>query len=249
MNSESRSEDDTMKPKAMIKLAVDILMTLSLLFLMGYHLWGDALHEWVGTGLFVLFIAHHILNGKWHKTLFKGKYNAMRIITLVIDFLVLVSILAQMYSGIVMSRYVFEFLPIDGQMALARRLHLLGAYWGFLLMSLHLGLHWNMILRITRKAAMIKSSSQIRNIIVCIVGLAIAGYGVWVFVKRDYPTYLFLKTEFVFFDYNENKLLFYLDYLALMGTFIFAAHYLSKFFRKIHLRKKTMTGGTPILKN
>ena len=64
-----------MKPKAIIKLSVDILMTLALLFLMGYHLWGDVLHEWVGAGMLLLFIAHHILNGYWHKSLFKGKYN------------------------------------------------------------------------------------------------------------------------------------------------------------------------------
>ena len=38
-----------MKPKAIIKLAVDIFMTLALLFLMGYQLWGDAGHEWAGA--------------------------------------------------------------------------------------------------------------------------------------------------------------------------------------------------------
>ena len=62
-----------MKTKAIIKLAVDVLMTLALLFLMGYHLWGEALHEWVGAGMLLLFIVHHILNEHWHKTLFKGK--------------------------------------------------------------------------------------------------------------------------------------------------------------------------------
>ena len=30
-----------MKPKAKIKLAVDLLMTVVLLFLMGYQLWGE----------------------------------------------------------------------------------------------------------------------------------------------------------------------------------------------------------------
>lgn len=40
-----------MKPKAIIKLTVDIFMALALLFLMGYHLWGEALHEWVGAGM------------------------------------------------------------------------------------------------------------------------------------------------------------------------------------------------------
>lgn len=227
-----------MKPKAIIKLAVDIFMTLALLFLMGYHLWGDAPHEWVGAGMLVLFIAHHILNGNWHKMLFKGKYNAMRIVTLVIDFLVLVSMLAQMYSRYCVSRHVFAFLPIDGGMALARRLHILGAYWGFILMSLHLGLHWNMILGMSRKAAGIKNSSKIRSIIACIAGLVIAGYGVWVFIKRDLLTYLLLKTEFVFLDYSESKILFYIDYLALMGLCVFIAHYIAKLCRRVQSRKR-----------
>ena len=119
-----------MKPKTILKLAADIFMTLALFFLMGYHLWGEALHEWVGAGMFLLFIAHHFLNGYWHKTLFQGKYTPLRVFTLCIDLLVLASMLAQMYSGIVMSRYVFDFLPPIGGMSLARRLHILGAYWG-----------------------------------------------------------------------------------------------------------------------
>ena len=226
-----------MKPKVVIKLAVDILMTLALLFLMGYHLWGEVLHEWVGAGMLLLFIAHHILNGHWHKSLFKGKYNTMRILTLCIDILVLVSMLAQMYSGIAMSRYVFDFLPSIGGMSLARRLHILGAYWGFLLMSLHLGLHWNMILGMSRKAIGIKNKSKIRCNIAFIAGLVVAGYGVWSFISRDFPTYLLLKSEFVFLDYSEPKILFYIDYLALMGFCIFIAHYCAKIIRK--LRKKS----------
>lgn len=213
-----------MKLKTAVRLSVDILMTLSLLFLMGYHFWGEAFHEWVGAGMFILFIAHHILNGNWHKSLFKGKYNAMRILTLCLDILVLVAMLAQMYSGIVMSRYVFDFLSPIGGMSLARRLHILGAYWGYILMSLHLGLHWNMILGVFRKAAGIKGKSTIRSIIALIVGLVIAGYGVWAFISRDFPTYLLLKSEFVFLDYGEPKILFYIDYLALMCLCIFIAH-------------------------
>lgn len=226
-----------MKPKAVIKLAVDVLMTLALLFLMGYHFWGEILHEWVGAGMFLLFIAHHILNGHWYKTLFKGKYNVLRILTLCTTSLVLVSMLAQMYSGILMSRYVFDFLPFNGGMSLARRLHILGAYWGFLLMSLHLGLHWNMILGMFRKAAGIKSKAKSRSIIAFVVGLVIAAYGLWAFIGRDFSTYLFLKSEFVFLDYSEAKILFYIDYLALMGLCIFIAHYSTKLIRKF--KKKT----------
>ena len=42
-----------MKPKMIVKLGADILMTVALLFLMGYQFWGEAAHEWVGTGMFV----------------------------------------------------------------------------------------------------------------------------------------------------------------------------------------------------
>jgi hypothetical protein len=56
-----------------------------------------------------------------------------------------------MYSSIVLSRYVFALLPIERGLALARRLHILGSYWGFLMMSLHLGLYWNMVLGMIKR--------------------------------------------------------------------------------------------------
>ena len=181
-----------MKSKAVLKLVIDVFMTVALLFLMGYQFWGEAPHECVGLGMFILFILHHVLNASWHINLFKGKFSTLRILTLCTDFLVLISMLAQIYSGIVMSRYVFSFLPSSGGMALARRLHILGAYWGFLLMSLHLGLHWNMILGIARKAARMKKHSKVRSIISFVIALVIAGYGVRALIGRDFVTYLFL---------------------------------------------------------
>lgn len=226
-----------MKPKAVIKLAVDVFMTLALLFLMGYQFWGEAPHEWVGAGMFLLFVAHHLLNGRWHKTLFKGKYSVLRTVTLCVDLLLLLAMLAQMYSGIVMSRYVFAFLPGTGGMSLARRLHILGAYWGFLLMSVHLGLHWNMILGMLRKALKIKSKTKSPSMIAFAAGLTISGYGIWVFISRGFPTCLFLKSEFVFLDYSEPKIFFYMDYLALMGLCIFIAHYSTKLMEQLQKRR------------
>ena len=155
----------------------------------------------------------------------------MRTVTLCVDILVLLAMLALMYSGIGMSRHVFAFLPIESGMALARKLHILGAYWGFILMSLHLGLHWNMLLGMLRKQIKLPVS-QTRNTALFLVSAVIAAYGVYVFISRNFATYLFLQSEFVFLDYSEPKLLFYLDYLALMGLCVFIAHYASKLFRR-----------------
>ena len=67
-------------------------------------------------------------------------------------------------------------------------------------MSLHLGLHWNMILGMFRKAAGIKSKAKSRSMMAFVIGLVIAGYGLCALIGRDFPTYLFLKSEFVFLD-------------------------------------------------
>ena len=48
--------------KGKLKITVDALMILALLFLMGYQLWGDVAHEWAGAGMFLLFLLHHGLN-------------------------------------------------------------------------------------------------------------------------------------------------------------------------------------------
>ena len=50
-----------MKRAAIVKIVVDVWMTLLLLFLMGYQLWGESAHEWAGAFMLVLFIAHHAL--------------------------------------------------------------------------------------------------------------------------------------------------------------------------------------------
>lgn len=218
--------------KRKLRWSIDILMTLALFFLMGYHFWGEMAHEWAGAGMFVLFIAHQILNRSWYQSMFRGKYLPVRILMLAVNILTLAAMALLMYSGITMSRHVFAFLPARGGMAAARRFHLLGSYWGFLLMSLHIGLHWGMV----GNGLGIKQG--IRNRRLCFAGsMMIAVYGVYVFAKRDFLTYLFLKSEFVFLDYAESKILFYLDYMALMGLCIFIMHYGSKLLRRRNRRR------------
>ncbi len=232
------------KPKAIVKMIVDACMTLALLFLMGYQFWGETAHEWVGAGIFVLFIAHHILNLNWYKTLCKGKYMPARIFQLLIDLLVFLAMLGLMVSGIMLSRRVFAFLQIRGGMSFARMLHMAASYWGFILMALHLGLHWNMIMGLARKAHTIRKPSEVRSIVLIALGIGIAVYGLYAFINRDFLIYLLLKTHFVFMDFEEPIPFYYLDYLAIMGLFVFIAHYLSKLLRKVGLKHKEKAEGT-----
>lgn len=216
-----------MATKTKVKIALDAVMTLALLFLMGYPFWGDVAHEWVGAGLFAVFLVHHILNAAWWRSLTKGEYTPARVFQLVLDLLVLLAMLGLMVSGVMLSKHVFVFLPISGGMGFARLLHMASAYWGVVLMALHLGLHWNMILGMFRRSAAAKQHHMSVNIL----GVLIALYGLVAFFRRRLPVYMLIQTQFVFFDYGEPVLLFYLDYLAMMGTFIWLACFAGRLLR------------------
>lgn len=241
------------KMKKKSKLAVDILMTLTLLFLMGYQLWGETAHEWAGAFMLVLFLAHHVLNAAWHRNLFRGKYTGVRILTGAVDLVLFVVMICLMVSGITMSRHVFAFLPINGGMGTARLIHMAACYWGFVLMAFHLGLHWGMMLARFRQMLGMNKLSGACGLILRLMGIMTAGYGLYVFVTRDLATYMFLRTQFVFLDYSESPISFYIDYLAMTGLFIWIAHYLSvillKSGRKVPSVKKKTVSGRPEAEN
>ncbi len=212
-----------MKPKMILKLAVDIGMTAALLLLMAYELVGQAAHEWIGIGMFVLFVIHHILNGSWIRNLLRGRYNPVRIMQTGLVLLILCAMAGLMVSGTILSRHALSFLPIKGGRSFARNLHMISAYWGFVLMSVHLGFHWSMMMGMAKK--FFPKPSAVRKWVLRILALVIAGYGVYAFIRRDIGIYMLLRSHFVFFDYEEPLVFFYLDYIAVMGLFIWIGNY------------------------
>jgi len=215
-----------MKKRRIVKIIVDMGMTVTALLLMPYLLIGDEFHEFAGMVMGVLFILHHILNRKWLMHLFRGKYTAYRILQTFFVVLVLVCMLGSMVSGIVMSRYVFDFLPIRGGWALSRKVHMLCAYWGLIGMALHLGLHWSMVASMCRKLWK-RQNKTVKWVMRALVAI-MAGYGVYAFMSKRIADYLFLQTEFVFLDFKEPIWHVLFDYAAVMCLFVAAGNYLGR---------------------
>lgn len=92
-----------------LRIAVDSGMVLLLPLLMEYSLVGETAHEYLGIGMSLLFVAHHILNVAWWKHLLRGKYTPLRILGTAIDLALVVIMLALPISGMILSRYVFRF--------------------------------------------------------------------------------------------------------------------------------------------
>lgn len=217
MSYRSKGGETGLKKKN-IRMIVDVAMTVLLLMLMAYSLIGEKFHEIAGTAMFVLFIGHHVLNRGWYKALFKGKYSARRIFQTVLNVLLLVFMILQPISGILMSKHLFTFIDVPGMSATAREVHLFLAYWGFVLLSIHAGTH---LMALPGKLN--RSRHKIWAVVIRLSG-TVSIYGAYAFVKRQFADYMFMKSAFLFLDYSEPRVYFFLDYIAIMFLFAFAGY-------------------------
>ena len=224
--------------KKKIRIIVDCGMTLLLPLLMAYSLVGEAAHEYLGIGMFLLFIGHHILNIAWWKHIFRGKYTPLRVLGTAVNLTLAMIMLALPISGMMLSRHVFRFLHFGGTSA-ARTVHLLASYWGLVLMSLHAGMHGSVMMGMLRKAAHTQQTSKIRTWSLRVIAVLLAVCGVHAFVKNKISSYLFLQTQFVFIDFSQPVVLALLDYLAIIALFAVIGYYISKLIKmQVKMQKK-----------
>ena len=89
-----------MRIKKVCKLCIDIGMLVITLLLMASERTGIVLHMFLGAALFVLAVAHNILNLSWWAGIGKGTYSHTRSGRTVLNILLLIDFLLVMISGI-----------------------------------------------------------------------------------------------------------------------------------------------------
>lgn len=188
---------------------LDIVMALCMPLLMAYSLIGESFHEFCGITVFVLFLIHHWWNRKFYANLFQRKYTLYRSVQTAIDLLLVVILLLQPLSGILMSKYVLTSLSAGKLTALVREIHLCLAYWGYILLSVHAGMHMSgLVTKWKTEAPWALGITGIAGIV-----------GIYSFIKHSFPMYLFLQSSFVFLDFSASRVLFLLEYLSIMILF------------------------------
>ena len=220
--------------KKTVKIILDILMVAALPVLMAYSLVGETLHEIVGTGMLVLFITHHILNRKATAAMFKGKQSPVRVLNTAVNLLLFVVMIFLPLSGIVMSKHLYTFLPTAGLSAISRTVHLFLSYWGFALMSLHLGMHADIWLnRLKKKKAAF--------IPLAVILTLIAAFGVYTFIANRLYEYMLLQTQFVFFDYDKPLILTFGEYLSMIVLFAWIGYWLKELLKFTRRKNRSAT--------
>ncbi len=115
-----------MRIKKVCKLCIDIGMLVITLLLMASERTGIMLHMFLGAALFVLVVAHNILNLAWWAGIGKGTYSRTRWTRTIWNVLLLIDFLLVMISGILY----------------AVGLHRITALLFLILTVIHIRVHW-----------------------------------------------------------------------------------------------------------
>ncbi len=221
-----------------IKISTDVAMTVLFLLIMGYHLFGEETHEWLGISVFVLFLLHNGLNWRWYKNLFKGKYTATRIYKLAVNIILWGLMACNIASAMIISSKVFAPLNIHGRMMTGRQLHLFATMWTFIFMSLHLGLHFSLFIGLAKRIKLPNKVGIVFKWILRAALLGLAVYGIVVFVQRAMWEEMFLTTHFKFLQYGEPVAKFLFDYSCVICLFGAIGYYSNKALLLIAKKRK-----------
>lgn len=202
-------------------------MTVLMLVAMAYYITGNTTHEIVGLVVLVLFIIHNFLNRRWYQSLRKGRYSLRRFLQIAVNLLFLVAMAIMIISGILVSIDIFPIIPVFNDM-LYREIHVLSAYWGFILMAIHIGFSWGIIINAMRRMTGVAGTNRTRTIILRLIAVLIVVYGVQASFERDMFYKLTVYNPFSW-DFETTALDLTIDYLAIMGIYIGGTHYALKF--------------------
>jgi hypothetical protein len=175
------------------KIVLDLMMAITFVLLMNPRvLDGLPFHEIAGLIIGVAILVHISLNFRWvintTKKIFDPKLPNKTRFSFLLNILLLISMATVIITGILISRVVFPGLAIQGGHSI-RGLHSFSADATLALVGLHIGVHWQWIMSICKRAFKSKEGKVRKGVIASVVlSLAILAGGIQWFSSASTPT-------------------------------------------------------------
>lgn len=159
------------------KMVLDLLMAITFVLLMNPRvLNGLPFHEIAGLVIGVAILTHIGLNYRWvintTKKIFDPKLPQKTRFSYLLNILLLISMATVIITGILISRVVFPSLAVQGGHSI-RGIHSFSADATLAFVGLHVGVHWQWVISICKKAFKSKEG-KIRKGVLASVVLSIA---------------------------------------------------------------------------
>lgn len=207
-----------------IRLLLDLLAVALIIACLAYWWLDNLSHELFGTALFALVIVHNVFNRRWYGGVTKRRMDATRIVNLVTIFCLAIGMTVMLVTSLLVSRDLFPFTALSGAFAV-REIHMFAGYWVLLIIAIHLGTRWTVVMNTIQSTLRLASPSTLRTMVLRATALVIAIWGVKSSFEMAFGTKLMLTYSLDMWDFSENTLGFFIGYASIVGLYAAITHY------------------------
>ena len=119
------------------------------------------------------------------------------------------------------------FIPAFGGFT-ARQIHIFAGYWVLVIVAIHLGLRWPLLMAFARNLFGITQPSAARTLALRLLAVAIAIYGVWSSFALGIGSKLAMQMTLDWWNFEESVAGFFVHCIAIAGLYIFLTYYAMK---------------------
>ncbi len=224
----------------LLRLLLDLIAASLLLVGLAYWWLGNVVHELAGTGMFLLVISHNVFNRRWYGTLPRMRLQARGLLNAGFTLALLIAMVALLATSVMISHALSGIMsPFSG--FTVRQIHTLAAYWVLVLVSIHLGLRWPMIMGIARGFFGISRPNLVRSLALRLIAVTIAVHGIWSSFVLGIGMKLAMVMTLDWWNFEESATGFFVHCGAIVGLYIFLTYYAMKALRGGGTRQRKLT--------
>ncbi|MEK1928940.1 MAG: DUF4405 domain-containing protein [Pararhizobium sp.] len=221
----------------LLRLLFDLIAASLLVFGLSYWWLGNTAHELAGAAMFVLLIVHNVFNRRFYGTIARPQQEARGLFNVAITMALLITIVVLLVTSALISNTLSGLMPIDGGFTV-RQIHTVAAYWSLVIVAVHLGLRWPMIIGVARNLFGISKSIPVRTWALRLIAVAVAGHGIWSSFELGLGTKLAMQVTLDWWNFEESITGFFVHCLAITGLYMFLTYYAMKWLQH---RKRSMS--------
>lgn len=214
-----------------IRLILDFGSLALVVVCLAYWWLGNLSHELFGTALFALVVVHNVFNRRWYANAPRNLGDGSRLVNAVTIACLAVAMAVMLVTSALISRDLFPFLSLDGAFAV-REIHMFAAYWLLMILALHLGTRWSVVMNVFRGVFGIERPNVFRSAALRLLTFAAGAWGVHSTIEMGFGSKLMLTYTLDMWDFNESALGFLLNYGSIVCLYAAVAHYAMSMLRR-----------------
>lgn len=211
----------------LMRLIFDLTAAGLLLFGFSYWWLGNLAHEVAGTALFLLVIIHNLFNRRWYRTIPNARREPRSLFNTFVTFILIVVMLVLMVTSILISNALSSVMSAYGGFTVMQ-IHTMAAYWALVIVAIHLGLRWPLLMGLARNALGLHRTSLARTVVLRLIAITVAAHGVWSSFELGLGSKLSMQMTLDWWNFEESVAGFFIHCIAIAGLFMLLSYYTSQ---------------------